>query len=224
MDYAYRAQGSNNDQLIDKLKAYHIVKSPAVYQAMKMVDRGDFSADKSEAYQDHPHSIGHGATISAPHMHAMCAEILEDYVTRPNARILDVGSGSGYLSAVFARMAKDSAKVIGIEYVPDLVDFALNNFKKNSKDLLETGKVQIKVGDGWKGDPNNGPFDAIHVGAAAESMPKALVEQLKNGGRMIIPVGKYNQNLIQVDKHADGSVTQEVITPVRYVPLVKTAQ
>jgi len=87
--------------------------------------------------------------------------------------------------------------------------------------MLDSGLVQLKVGDGWKGDPENGPFDAIHVGAAAETMPKALVEQLKNGGRMIIPVGSNNQNLIQVDKAADGTVKETVIAPVRYVPLVK---
>jgi len=221
---AWRAHESSNEQLIERLKGYHIIKSNPVFNAMKSVDRGDFSLDKSEAYNDNPHPIGHGATISAPHMHAMCAEILKDYVTRPKARILDVGCGSGYLSAVFAKMAASDAKIIGIDYVPELVDFATKNMKKSNKDQLDSGKVELKVGDGWKGDENNAPFDAIHVGAAAESMPKALLDQLKNGGRMIIPVGKYNQNLIQVDKHEDGSVTQEVITPVRYVPLVKNAQ
>jgi protein-L-isoaspartate(D-aspartate) O-methyltransferase len=221
MSAYYRAKGKNNADLISTLRQYGIIKSDKVEKAMKEVDRKDFSADMDEAYHDIPHPIGHGATISAPHMHAMCSELLQDQICKPKARILDVGSGSGYLSAVMARMAPDDAKVIGIEYVPALVDFSISNMRKHNKELLDSGKVSLKVGDGWKGDPENAPFDAIHVGAAAETMPQALIDQLAPGGRMIIPVGGYSQHLIQVDKNMQGKVEEQTITPVRYVPLVK---
>jgi len=188
---------------------------------MRKVDRGNYSANKIEAYNDYPHPIGFNATISAPHMHAMCLELLENNVIKPGSRVLDVGSGSGYLTACFARMMGPTGYVIGIDVVPQLVELSIQNMSKADKDLLESGKVTLKVGDGWKGDPENAPFDAIHVGAAAESLPKELINQLAPNGRMIIPIGTNYQKLIQVDKNEKGLIKEREIIDVRYVPLVK---
>jgi len=223
LNMAYRTRTNNNDKLIDGLKSTKVVSSNFVEQTMRKVDRGDYSYDKNEAYNDNPHGIGYGATISAPHMHAMCLELLEKQISKPNSKVLDVGSGSGYLSACFGRMVGEGGKVLGIDVIPELVDWSMKNMKKNDGDLLEKGIVIIKKGDGWKGEPDFGPFDAIHVGAAAETLPQALVDQLAPGGRLIIPVGSQwgSQQLLQVDKSMNGETTTKNLIGVRYVPLVK---
>jgi len=217
---AYRAKGSNNNDLINQLKEFGIIKSAQVEEAMRKTDRGFYVQDKSEAYLDTPLSIGWNATISAPHMHAYCLELLKDHL-KPGAKALDVGSGSGYLSACMARMVGTEGKIVGIDVIEPLVAWSIENCKKDEPELLSKGIITLKVGDGWKGDNNNAPFDCIHVGAAAESIPKALVEQLKKGGRMVIPVGDTSQYLYQIDKKEDGTLEEKRITGVRYVPLVK---
>jgi len=189
---------------------------------MLAVDRGDFSADPGEAYEDHPHSIGYGATISAPHMHVVALQQLE-HLLKPGAKVLDVGSGSGYLVACFSKMMGDKGKVIGIDYVKPLVDWSIKNMRKHHSDLLDNGIIRIKQGDGWKGDTKNAPFDAIHVGAAAEKVPKALTDQLAPGGRLLIPVDDHSsggQNYLQIDKQKNGSLTQTNLMGVQYVRLV----
>jgi len=185
---------------------------------MKKVDRGNYSP--MNPYDDSPQPTGHGQTISAPHMHAMCLQQLENHL-KPGARVLDVGSGSGIFAAYCGNLVGDKGKVVGIDIYPDLVNKSIENVKKDQPDLLEKGVVELKVGDGWKGDPSNAPYDAIHVGAAAESLPQTLVDQLKPGGRLIIPVGPEGsiQFLEQIDKKPDGHLTAKHITSCRYVPL-----
>jgi protein-L-isoaspartate(D-aspartate) O-methyltransferase len=219
---AYRSIGRNNRDLIFGLRTNGVLKSKKVEEAMLAVDRGEFSADQGEAYADHPHSIGYGATISAPHMHIVAMQQLE-HLLKPGARVLDVGSGSGYLVACFSKMMDDKGKVIGIDYIKPLVDWSIKNLKKSHGDLLEKRIVQLKHGDGWKGDSKNAPFDAIHVGAAAESVPKALLDQLALGGRLLIPVdNKFSsgQSYLQIDKLKNGSLTQTTLMGVQYVRLV----
>jgi protein-L-isoaspartate(D-aspartate) O-methyltransferase len=184
---AYASQGTSNQELIARLKENGILTSAAVESAMLKVDRGDYSADPTQAYVDTPLPIGLGQTISAPHMHAMALQLLEPVLV-PGARVLDVGAGSGYLAACLAHLVGLKGRVIGIEVLRPLVEKAIFNIRKHNAALLDSGRVTIKLGDGWSGDAQNAPFHAIHVGAAAEEVPKALVDQLREGGRMIIPL------------------------------------
>eukprot|EP01108_Squamamoeba_japonica_P000077 TRINITY_DN10095_c0_g1_i1.p1 TRINITY_DN10095_c0_g1~~TRINITY_DN10095_c0_g1_i1.p1 ORF type:complete len:225 (+),score=33.22 TRINITY_DN10095_c0_g1_i1:97-675(+) len=185
---------------------------------MCRVDRGNYVP--KHAYVDTPQYIGYDATISAPHMHGACLELLADHMT-PGKRVLDVGVGSGYLAACMALLVGETGKVVGIDVVPELVDLAEKNLNADNK--LELEQLTIRIGDGWAGSPDDGPFDAIHVGAAAAETPKSLLEQLANGGRMVIPVGPEGENqlLIQYDKDDDGKITEKILMGVRYVPLVR---
>ncbi len=164
-------------------------------------------------------AVGYNVTISAPHMHAYALEMLRDKLV-PGARILDVGSGSGYLTACMARLVQPGGKVIGIEHIPQLVDLSLKNIAKNGRSLLEDGTLEIILGDGRLGYPKGGPYDGIHVGAAASERPVALIEQLKPGGLLVVPVGVGSQKMMIYEKSLDGRETREKATlGVRYVPL-----
>jgi protein-L-isoaspartate(D-aspartate) O-methyltransferase len=119
-------------------------------------------------------------------MHAHVLELLEPFI-QPGAKVLDVGCGSGYLLTAMSHMVGEEGRVFGIDYIQGLVDLSLGNMSKEDGILLDSGRVVVTLGDGWKGIPDEAPFDCIHVGAAAASIPDALVQQLKDGGRMIIP-------------------------------------
>lgn len=215
----YTASASNNNDFITLLKKYDVIHSDKVEKAMRSVDRGHYVYPGTNPYEDCPQPLFSGQTISAPHMHAMCLEILENNLT-PGAKVLDVGSGSGYLTAAMGMMVGETGKVIGIDVIPDLISFANANVKKDHPELLEKNIVEIKLGDGWKGCPEQAPFDAIHVGAAASSLPTPLLDQLKVGGTLVIPVGTSSQFLKKYVKGENGTFSEEVITGVRYVPLV----
>jgi len=204
-----------------------LFKSERVGEALKKVDRVNYVRNKNEAYYDSPQSIGHGATISAPHMHAHAAEHLLPLLT-PGARVLDVGSGSGYTCAIFHHLVNptgtEGGKVVGIDHISELVDWSVDNLKRDGLgSQLDSGTIKMVCGDGRLGYPSSGPYNAIHVGAAAPTMPQALIDQLAKPGRMFIPVGPDGgaQYIFQVDKDQDGQVKQERLFGVRYVPLTE---
>lgn len=176
--------------------------------------------DSNKAYNDAPQVIGYRATISAPHMHSYCLSLLADHA-KPGASVLDVGSGSGYLTAVFGLMVGETGRVVGVEHIPELVERSIAAIKKTpAGSLMDHGKIVVRVADGKLGNAEGAPYDCIHVGAAAAELPEALVQQLKPGGRMVIPVGTDNQNLVIIDKLPDGTVEKTRKMVVRYVPLL----
>jgi protein-L-isoaspartate(D-aspartate) O-methyltransferase len=188
--------------------------SPRVRAAFASVDRRDFvpQMEAWAAYENRPLPIGHGQTISQPFIVAIMTELLD---LAPDDVVLEVGTGSGYQAAVLARLV---AQVYSIEVMAPLA--------AESKELLARlgyANVTVREGDGYAGWPEHAPFDKIIVTAAPPSIPPPLIEQLKAGGRMIIPVGgRYaHQDLVITDKAADGSVSESNIFAVGFVPLTR---
>jgi protein-L-isoaspartate(D-aspartate) O-methyltransferase len=215
---AWRSSGSSNEALISNLKANGLIESERVQEAM-MVDRAHYAP--SSPYQDSPQPIGYGATISAPHMHANACESLLTYLT-PGARVLDIGSGSGYLTAVLANLVGPSGTVLGIDHIQPLVDMGTANMGKSDEGrrMLESGQVKFVTGDGRKGWKEGAPYDAIHVGAAAAEHHEELTVQLKAPGRLFVPVAEGRaQYIFVVEKDKDGSVERKKLYGVQYVPL-----
>jgi protein-L-isoaspartate(D-aspartate) O-methyltransferase len=223
---AWRCSATTNAGLVANLAAGGII-SPPVAAAMQLVDRANYCP--TSPYEDSPQGLMLDQTISAPHMHGYALEYLKDHLgpSRDNLHVLDVGCGSGYLSAVLARL-NPRAKVFGIDVFERLTELATANVRQGDGDLLDSGQLQIHCGDGWQGYEPGAPYDVIHVGAAAETMPRALAKQLKVGGRMFIPVGPDGgaQDLLLVDKIAESENLNEalriqVLMGVRYVPLIR---
>uniref|UniRef100_A0A914EH71 Protein-L-isoaspartate O-methyltransferase n=1 Tax=Acrobeloides nanus TaxID=290746 RepID=A0A914EH71_9BILA len=196
--------------------------SERVKNALLTIDRGDFCP--KNPYFDGAQAIGYNATISAPHMHAMALEYLSEKLVN-GAHVLDIGSGSGYLTACMAKMVGGTGKVVGIEHIQGLVDLSIENVLKNHRDLIESGTLKIVQGDGRLGYPQEAPYNAIHVGAAAQQVPEALFEQLAIGGRMVIPVGgKNGQEFMQYDKISADKIEKKRLFGVIYVPLTSQAE
>jgi len=154
-------------------------------------------------------------------MHANACESLLPFL-KAGAKVLDVGSGSGYLTHVIAELVKPGGNVIGIDHIQGLVDLANINTAKSSegRGLLDNGAIVFVKGDGRRGYPEGAPYDAIHVGAAAAVHHQELVDQLKSPGRLFVPVEEDGlQHIYVIDKKADGSVERKKEYGVRYVPL-----
>ncbi|KAF2481847.1 protein-L-isoaspartate O-methyltransferas-like protein [Neohortaea acidophila] len=216
---AWRSSGATNEALIENLARHGLITSSRVKQAMLGVDRAHYAP--SSPYQDSPQSIGHAATISAPHMHAAAAESLLPFL-KPGSKVLDVGSGSGYLTHVLAELVKPGGRVVGVEHIQPLVELGTRNTRKSEegRELMDAGGIRYVKGDGRLGWAEDAPYDAIHVGAAARDVHPALVEQLKAPGRLFIPVQEGNyQHIYVIDKKEDGSVTRKKEYGVQYVPL-----
>ena len=188
------------------------IKDERVLAAMAKVPREKFiPADaQADAYEDAPLPIGYDQTISQPYIVAFMTE-----QTRPRSsdRVLEIGSGSGYQAAILAELVAD---VYTIEIVESLAKTAEATLQR-----LGYKNVHIKFGDGYKGWPEEAPFDAIIVTCAPENVPQPLVDQLQNGGRMIIPVGeRFAQQLYLLEKN-DGQLKESVTLPVRFVPMLR---
>ena len=150
----------------------------------EQVDRAHYAPHAP--YQDSPQSIGYRATISAPHMHASACESLLPFL-KPGSRVLDVGSGSGYLTHVLAELVKPGGTVVGLEHIQPLVDIGTANTRKSQegRELMDNGGIKYVKADGRLGWPEGGPYDAIHVGAAASDFHQPLIDQLKAPGRYV---------------------------------------
>jgi protein-L-isoaspartate(D-aspartate) O-methyltransferase len=188
--------------------------SPEVLEVMGKVPRHLFVPDalRGMAYLDRPLPIGSGQTISQPYIVALMTDLLR---LPPDAVVLEVGTGSGYQAAVLAELA---ARVYSIEIVPELATSAAAALSRLGYDT-----VTVRAGDGYEGWPDAAPFDGIMVTAGAPYIPASLVEQLKPGGRMVIPEGETLavQQLVLVQKQEDGTVVKERLLPVRFVPFTR---
>ncbi|UCD95660.1 MAG: protein-L-isoaspartate(D-aspartate) O-methyltransferase [Candidatus Zixiibacteriota bacterium] len=185
-----------------------------VLEAMRTVPRHLFVPEefRDDAYRDGPLPIGHDQTISQPYIVAIMTQLLKiDSVSK----VLEIGTGSGYQAAVLAEI---SDSVYTIEIIP-----ALGRHADSLLDSLGYTSVQVRVGDGYLGWPEAEPFDAIIVTAAAPKLPQPLLDQLKVGGRMVIPVGQFSQELMLITKSEEGVVKESVI-PVRFVPMTGEIQ
>lgn len=198
----------------DQLKRRGI-KDPRVLQAMQEVDRKDFIPGemKSRAYEDGPLPIGEGQTISQPYIVAYMAQELK---LNPEDKVLEIGTGCGYNAAVLSRLA---GHVYSIEIVEWLADLARENLEKTGIKNISTRKA-----DGFKGWPEEAPFDAVILTAAPASIPEPLKEQLKEGGRLLTPVGTSVQRLILLEKTGKNLFKEENLLPVSFVPMTGKAQ
>ncbi len=187
--------------------------SAAVRAAMGKVERHRLvpAAEQGRAYRNHPLPIGQGQTISQPYIVAISTDLLQP---GKDSVMLEVGTGSGYQAAVLAEIV---GKVYSIEIIESLG-------REARKRLEELGyrNIEVRIGDGYQGWPEKAPFDGIVVTAAAPFLPRALLEQLKPGGRLVIPVGGEGevQYLKLLTKRADGGFDEKRVLPVRFVPLV----
>jgi protein-L-isoaspartate(D-aspartate) O-methyltransferase len=185
------------------------VRDGRTLAAMRKVPRHLFvpPAMAGQAYEDHPLPIGHGQTISQPYIVAFMTEALG---LEGGETVLEVGTGSGYQAAVLAEIA---ARVYTIEIVPALADEARKRLAE-----LGYGNVEVRAGDGYQGWPEAAPFDGIVVTAAAPRIPEPLQAQLRDGGRLVLPVGDDWQELVVVTRRGDRFETKQVL-PVRFVPM-----
>lgn len=191
--------------------------SPRVVAAMAKVPRHRFLApgDVGYAYLNRPWTIGFGQTISQPYIVALMTELLD---LEPDHRVLEIGTGSGYQTAVLAEIA---FRVYSIETVETLAKRA-----RMLLDELGYQTIHVRTGDGHEGWPELAPFDAVIVTAAAERVPPALVAQLGTGGRLVIPVGRVyeSQTLVRAVKNDDGTLARENVLPVAFVPMVSKGE
>ena len=201
-------------QMVEEQISRRGIIDKGILEAMEAVPRHLFIPEENRAYSyyDQPVPIGFGQTISQPYIVAFMTELLnagkEDVV-------LEVGTGSGYQAAILSKLVK---QVYTIEIIEDLGKEASNRLK-----AMGYNNVEVKIGDGYKGWPEHAPFDAIIVTAAAEHIPQPLIDQLKPGGRLVIPVGGVYevQDLMLITKDASSKVVKESIIPVRFVPLIR---
>ncbi len=186
------------------------VTDEQVLTAMNEVPRHEFVPEDARpyAYQDSPQPIGHGQTISQPYIVAFMTEKL---APRKTDRVLEIGTGSGYQAAVLSSLVQD---VYSIEIIDELADKAARTLAR-----LGYQNVHVRSGDGFRGWPEHAPFDAVIVTCAPDEIPEPLIDQLKDGGRMVIPVGDATSQTLYVFEKRSGKLEQKEVLPVRFVPM-----
>ena len=202
------------EQMVEDQIVARGIQDEYVIHAMKNTPRHLFIPEDllEYAYHDHPLPIGYGQTISQPYIVALMTELLN---LRSSGTVLEIGTGSGYQAAILAQLTDTC---YSIEVVRELAESSAKKLKS-----LGYGNVLVKWGDGYKGWPEYAPFDAIIVTAAPENIPENLISQLKSGGRMIVPVGKFYQDLLLITKTKKGYQKDNII-PVRFVPMIHPDQ
>lgn len=191
------------------------IKDDRVLAAMAKVPREEFIPvdARANAYEDGPLPIGYDQTISQPYIVAFMTEQLR---LKPSDRVLEIGSGSGYQAAILAELVADIYTIEIVEPLAKTAEATLQHLRYKN--------VHIKAGDGYKGWPEEAPFDAIIVTCAPENVPQPLTDQLKEGGRMVIPVGEqFAQQLYLLEKK-NGQLKESVTLPVRFVPMLREGQ
>lgn len=206
---------ATKEQMIDDQLKRRGIKDGNVLKAMKDVDRKLFIPEdlQEKAYEDGPLPIGKGQTISQPYIVAYMAQELK---LNPDDKVLEIGTGCGYNAAVLSKLA---GHVYSIEIVDWLGELAKENLSKTNLKNITT-----KTGDGYKGWPEEAPFDAVILTAAPASIPEPLKEQLKVGGRLLTPVGTSIQRLILLEKTGEKTFKEESLLPVSFVPMTGKAQ
>ena len=198
-------------QMVEQQLRRRGIRDERVLEAMAKIPREQFVPEKVRpwAYADEPLSIGYGQTVSQPYMTALMAQALE---LKGTEKVLEVGTGCGYAAAVLAHLA---AKVVTIEIVRELADMA----RRNLEAVGLADKVMVVTGDGSRGYPDMAPYDAISVAAAAPNIPPALVDQLNDPGRLVIPVGSLSEQELVVLTKSGGKTKTRVAALCRFVPL-----
>lgn len=208
------AQRKAREQMVREQIAARDVRDKRVLEAMREVPRHLFVPPDLQpyAYLDSPLPIGHEQTISQPYIVGFMTEALK---LKPEDRVLEVGTGSGYQAAVLSVLARE---VYSIEIVEPLATEAAERLAR-----LGYSNVKVRAGDGYRGWPEAVPFDAIIVTAAPDHIPQPLLDQLASGGRLVIPVGQYFQTLTRITRRGKGFKTEKLL-PVRFVPMTGEAQ
>ena len=205
---------AERDRMVSEQILARGISDPAVLHAMHTVPRHRFvpTGESAQAYEDHPLPIGFGQTISQPYIVAFMTEALR---LQPQESVLEIGTGSGYQAAILAQLVKH---VWTIEIIPTLAERARLTFES-----LGISNITSRSGDGYNGWIQHAPFDAVMLTAAPDHVPQPLLDQLKEGGRLISPIGTHPQELILMIKTAHG-FEQKVLLPVAFVPMTGDAQ
>ncbi len=202
-------------QLIQDLINDGYLKTPGLIKAFKKIDRQDFVLPeyKKSAYENQALPILSGQTISQPATVAFMLELLEP---ASGQKILEVGSGCGWQTAMLAQIIGPGGKIFALEIIQSLIDFAQANLKK-----YDFSNIIMKYGDGWRGLPEAAPFDRIIVAAAASEIPRALKEQLTIGGHLVLPVGEIEQSIVLLERKSHDEFVKTEFPGFIFVPLVK---
>jgi len=202
------------EKLVDQLIEEGYLKSPKIIEAFNRIDRADFIRSDfiDEAYGNYPLQIGYGQTISQPATVAFMLELLE---AKKGERVLDIGSGSGWQTALIASIIGHTGQIYAIERIKELREFGEANCQKYHFD-----NIDFILGDGSLGLPEEAPFNRIIVAAATEKVPEALKEQLKIGGRLVIPIGEISQDLVLIERIGENKYKEKHYPGFIFVPLI----